>query len=62
MDKTSCENIFTTCGSLGLPDVVNLDVGGEGELDLSITYEWTEGKIVVETALVNGRKERKKKL
>ena len=57
MDKTSCENRFTTCGSLGLRDVFNLDVGGEGELDLSTTYEWTEGKIVVETALVNGQKE-----
>ena len=57
MDKMSCENSFTTCGSLGLRDVVNLDVGGEGELYFSTTYEWTEGKIVVETALVNGQKE-----
>ena len=57
MDKMSCKNSFAACGSLGLRDVVNRDVGGEGELDLSTTYEWTEGKIAVETALVTGQKE-----
>ena len=44
MDKMSCENSFTTCVSLRLRDVVNLDVGGEGELDLSTTFTPSNGR------------------